>query len=69
MRAATVTSDIVRSLAALSFDARAVVRLDLAGFSEIEVAEILGCPVGMVKRRLLHAHRTLMLLIRQRRGA
>jgi DNA-directed RNA polymerase specialized sigma24 family protein len=62
-----VTSEIGRSLAALSFEARAVVLLDLAGFGEGEVAEMLGFTVATVKPRLVHAHRTLMCVLRQSR--
>jgi DNA-directed RNA polymerase specialized sigma24 family protein len=64
-----VSSDIERSLAALSFESRAVVLLDLAGFSEHEVARILGWAVQTVRPRLVLAHRTLMRLMGKRRCA
>ena len=47
-----VGEEIEAALAALSDEARTIVLLDVEGFSESEVADVLGCPVGTVKSRL-----------------
>ena len=57
-----VGQEIEAALAALSDEARTIVLLDVEGFSESEVADVLGCPVGTVKSRLSRAR----ALLRQR---
>jgi RNA polymerase sigma-70 factor (ECF subfamily) len=57
-----VGEEIEAALAALSEETRTIVLLDVEGFSESEVADVLGCPVGTVKSRLSRAR----VLLRQR---
>jgi RNA polymerase sigma-70 factor (ECF subfamily) len=57
-----VGEEIEAALSALSDEARTIVLLDVEGFSETEVADVLGCPVGTVKSRLSRAR----VLLRQR---
>jgi RNA polymerase sigma-70 factor, ECF subfamily len=59
MLRAVVGEEIEAALGALSEEGRTVVLLDLEGFTEAEIAAVIGCAQGTVKSRLSRARGAL----------
>ena len=60
-----VAREIEAAIAKLGDDAKTVLLLDVEGFTEAEIADIMDCPVGTVKSRLMRARTSLRKLLCQ----
>jgi RNA polymerase sigma-70 factor, ECF subfamily len=59
-------ADVARAIEALPIEFRFVVYLDLEGFSEAEIADIVRCAPGTVKSRLSRAKARLRATLREK---
>jgi len=64
---AVVGHELEEALMSLTEEARLAVLLDLQGFTEVEMAELLGCAAGTVKSRLFRARAALREKLRDHR--
>ncbi len=58
-----VGREIQAAMSKLGEESRTVVLLDVEGFTETEIANIMDCPVGTVKSRLMRARSSLRKLL------
>ena len=66
---AVLRKEVWAALQQLNSDSREIIFLkDYQGHSYVEIAEILGIPLGTVMSRLHHARRNLAALLRERAG-
>ena len=64
VRSAEVGTDILKALAELSPEHRAVILLrEVEGHAYEEIASLLGCTLGTVMSRLFYARKKLQLLL------
>ena len=61
------SSEVAQAIAALPIEFRFVVLLDVEGFSEAEIADIVRCPTGTVKSRLSRAKARLRAALKETR--
>jgi len=58
-----VAAEIDAAMAELPVESKTVLLLDVEGFTESEIADIMDCPVGTVKSRLMRARASLRKLL------